>query len=203
MKDIRKQAKSLNKQLGKKRDYISPDVFCKEFLTSLGIGDSAKYKLDHYYDVSHEFLGMLAEVMKLTMDKMFKQPKAHAEETEVDSPTLLKKYQYVHKVLHDELMTTINNMNWAIVIRKNDYSFSKPMEDLDCIRIRLRQLQIEQNPNVKPTMFLPFTNFQINVTTFQAFTDMFPGKELKLEPCDYNRQVREHSVMKGYDSSLF
>ena len=72
MKDIRKQAKSLNKQMGKKKDYISHDVFCKEFLISLGIGESSKYKLDNYYDVSHEFLGMLAEVMKLTMDKMFK-----------------------------------------------------------------------------------------------------------------------------------
>lgn len=119
---------------------------------------------------------MLSEVMKLTMDKMFKQPKAHAEENEVDSPTLLKKHQFVNKVLHDEVMNTINDMNWALVIRKNDYSFSKPMEDLDCIRIRLRQLQIEKNPQVNPNMYLPFTNFSINVSTMQAFTDMFPGK---------------------------
>lgn len=52
-------------------------------------------------------------------------------------------------------------------------------------------------------MFLPFANFQVNVSTMQAFSDMFPGKELKMEKNDWNKQVRDHSAMKGYDSSLF
>ena len=62
----------MNKNRKKKKDeYVSPDQFCHEFFLAMGIGDSKKYRLDHYYDVSHEFLGMVANVMKLTMERMF------------------------------------------------------------------------------------------------------------------------------------
>ena len=104
---------------------------------ALGVGEKGKYKLDNFYDISHEFLGMLAEVLKLTMEKMFKQQKAHAAEHEVESAKLLKKYQFVDKVLHDDIMSTINITNWGYTIRKSDYSFSKPLDDLDCMRVQL------------------------------------------------------------------
>lgn len=139
-KDIQKWVKALNLKFSKKSgvEYVSPDEFCQEFFVALGVGEKGKYKLENFYDISHEFLGMLAEVMKLTMEKMFKQTKANAAENEVESAIInKKKYMFIDKVLHDDIMSSINLINWGYTIRKSDYSFSKPLDDLDCMRIQL------------------------------------------------------------------
>ena len=64
---------------------------------------------------------------------------------------------------------------------------------------------MEDNPNgnINAELYLPFSGFKINVTKMNAFSDMFPGKELILEKNFSNKLVREHSSMKNNDNSSF
>ena len=122
------------------------------------------------------------------MERMFAQAKAHADENEVESPTLkIRKYKLIEKVKHDEVMDKINAMNWAFYIRKIDYSFTQPLEDLDQIRVQLRLNEMKENKSAKTELLLPFQDFKLKLDKMSATTDQFPGKELILERMSMNQ----------------
>ena len=75
---------------------------------------------------------------------MMKQKKANADEDEVDSPTsIMKKHLIVGKVVADDIMRKIADANRQFVVRKFDYAFTLPIDDLDSLRFHLRYKKIE------------------------------------------------------------
>lgn len=101
-------------------------------------------------------------------------------------------------------MENIRKFNWSHYIRKKDFSFTKPMEDLDSMRIGLRIEKMQNDSKVNPEMIMPFTDFKVNIKDMTGTTPLVPNKVLILEKSlSYGFVIREHSTMKGFDSSSF
>lgn len=101
-------------------------------------------------------------------------------------------------------MDTISQFNWSYFVRKKDFSFTKPMEDLDSMRIGLRVERLARGEKVMTDMVMPFTDIKINIQEMTGQSPLVPNKVLILEKSlSFGFVVREHSSMKGFDSSPF
>jgi len=55
----------------------------------------------------------------------------------------MKKHLIVGKVVADDIMRKIADANRQFVVRKFDYAFTLPIDDLDSLRFHLRYKKIE------------------------------------------------------------